>query len=100
MSLSGSPGTAMRSAAMPGRSAPTAFASPSSSAALVVAAMIAVAGVMPCFTINSNSSALRPCLETPASVPKAILTPAGTDFSNALPVISSRHITFSSTAGG
>ena len=44
-------------------------------AAMTVAACNAEAGVIPYLTINSNSSALRPCLLTPASVPKAILTP-------------------------
>jgi hypothetical protein len=60
---------------------------------------MAEAGVIPCLTISSNSSALRPCLETPASVPKAILTPAGTAFLSASPVIEIRQSILARTSG-
>ena len=55
-------------------------------------------GVMPCFTISSNSSALRPCIDTPASVPNAIFTPRGYASCSALPVIPMRHSIFARTS--
>ena len=57
MSLSGSPGTAMRSAAIPGRSAPTSLATPSSSAAFVVAATTNAAELL---GVAKDVGALRP----------------------------------------
>ena len=64
-----------------------------------MAASSACAGVMPYFTISSNSSALRPCLLTPASVPKAIFTPRGTALRSDSPVISMRQSILARTAG-
>ena len=75
-SLVGSPSNATRSAYFPGASVPRSFDRPRRSAALRVAATIAYIGVMPNWTISSNSWAFWPCGVTALSVPKAIFTPA------------------------
>ncbi len=67
---------------------------------MTVAASMAVIGVMPFLTISSNSSALRPCLDTPASVPKAMRTPAGTARCSDWPVIWMRQRILGRTSGG
>src|SRR5713226_9524661 len=76
MSCTGSPVTATMSASLPRSSEPTSASLPSRVAAESVPAWIARMGVIPYFTINSNSRALVPCRITPASVPSAIFTPA------------------------
>ena len=56
---------------------PVSAAMPNRSAAPLVADTSTSRGVIPpSVTISSASSALRPCSNTPASVPKAIRTPA------------------------
>src|SRR5260370_393924 len=75
MSLKGSPSTAMRSASMPGASAPIMPWRPSASALSDVAAtMASMAPWPPTWTRWMISLALRPCAPATASVPMLIFS--------------------------
>src|SRR5207245_139908 len=70
MSLEGSPSTPMRSACMPGATAPVSSWSPRERAAREVADTTAsMGGWPPCSTRHTRSSALRPWAPATASVP-------------------------------
>ena len=74
MFSSGLPSTAIRSASRPASILPRSGV-PNSSAFTIVALRIACSGVSPWLTRAVNSCALSPCGNTPASVPKATLSP-------------------------
>src|SRR6266478_4852791 len=78
MSEVGSPDTATTSANLPASREPIRSCHPMSWAAPVVAASIVWTGVMPNFTMYSNSFVWDPWGKGPAPEPNAIFTPAAT----------------------